>query len=129
VTTDQPPSPHDRRWPPQVYRVGTEPDPRFSFANERTFLAWIRTALALLTAGVAVVALAGLEPKLSGEAHIASLILIVAGVGCTVSAFLRWARNERALRQNQPLPSSLVMPILVGVLAVVGLVALFVLLP
>lgn len=33
---------------------GTEPDYRFTLANERTFLAWIRTALALIAGGVAV---------------------------------------------------------------------------
>ena len=42
------------RWPGFVYAGGEEPDYRFSFANERTFLAWIRTGLALLAAGVAV---------------------------------------------------------------------------
>ena len=31
---------------------GEEPDYRFSLANERTFLAWIRTALAVLAGGV-----------------------------------------------------------------------------
>ncbi len=41
-----------------MYAQGTEPDPRFSLANERTFLAWIRTSLALLATGVALVALA-----------------------------------------------------------------------
>ncbi len=43
-----------RRWPRSVFGVGTEPDPRFTFANERTFLAWIRTALALLAAGISL---------------------------------------------------------------------------
>ena len=46
------------RWPDSVYREGVEPDPRFTFANERTFLAWLRTALALVVAGVAVDVLA-----------------------------------------------------------------------
>lgn len=41
----------DSRWPRHVYRAGEEPDPRFTFANERTFLAWIRTSLALLEIG------------------------------------------------------------------------------
>ena len=45
-----------RRWPGRVFDVGDEPDPRFSLANERTFLAWIRTSLALIAAGVAVAA-------------------------------------------------------------------------
>ena len=44
----------DKRWPGWVYDDGDEPDPRFSFANERTFLAWVRTALALLAGGVAL---------------------------------------------------------------------------
>ena len=45
------------RFPRSVYGVGDEPDPRFSLANERTFLAWIRTGLALSAAGVALEAL------------------------------------------------------------------------
>ena len=36
---------------------GREPDPRFTFANERTFLAWSRTALALVVAGLGIVQL------------------------------------------------------------------------
>ena len=44
----------DRRWPASVYGAGHEPDPRFSLANERTLLAWIRTALALVGAGVVI---------------------------------------------------------------------------
>ncbi|MGA9597271.1 MAG: DUF202 domain-containing protein, partial [Acidimicrobiia bacterium] len=46
-----------RRFPARVYRQGVEPDPRFSLANERTFLAWIRTGLAFVAGGVAVAAL------------------------------------------------------------------------
>ena len=88
----------DRRWPRSVYGQGDEPDVRFSFANERTFLAWIRTGLGLLTAGVAIVALASVAPSLSLEAHIASVILLVTGVLCAANAFWRWARYERALR-------------------------------
>lgn len=36
-------------WNPKWRREGRDPDYRFSLANERTFLAWIRTALALLS--------------------------------------------------------------------------------
>lgn len=35
-----------------LLKVGEEPDPRFTLANERTFLAWTRTALALLASAV-----------------------------------------------------------------------------
>ena len=50
-----------RRWPAWVYGVGDDPDPRFSLANERTFLAWIRTGLAFVTAGLGISALAIFE--------------------------------------------------------------------
>ena len=36
----------------KISRLGEAPDYRFSLANERTFLAWIRTALGFLAAGV-----------------------------------------------------------------------------
>ena len=53
------------RFPRRVYEAGTEPDPRFTMANERTFLAWIRTALALIAGGVALEALGlPLQPTL-----------------------------------------------------------------
>ena len=46
-----------RRFPRSVFDGGEDPDPRFSLANERTFLAWLRTGLALVVAGLAVEAL------------------------------------------------------------------------
>lgn len=39
-------------WAERVRAEGQEPDPRFTFANERTFLAWVRTALALVAGGI-----------------------------------------------------------------------------
>ncbi len=113
-------TPPDRRWPRWVYGVGDEPDARFSFANERTFLAWIRSSLALVAAGIGIYALTALRPDLRVEAHVAALILVISGVVSGVAAFARWARSERALRQQQPLPSSLIMPLLIIVLVVVG---------
>ena len=46
-----------RLFPDDPRSVGEEPDYRFTLANERTFLAWIRTALALIAGGVALVQL------------------------------------------------------------------------
>lgn len=111
----------DHRWPRQVYAVGTEPDPRFTFANERTFLAWIRTALGFLAAGVAIAAVARLAGPVGLEVRIASAVLIICGLACGVLAFRRWMVNERAMRLGEPLPSS---PMLVIVTAVVAAVAL-----
>jgi uncharacterized membrane protein YidH (DUF202 family) len=41
----------------QPHEVGQHPDYRFTLANERIFLAWIRTSLALVAGGIAVVRL------------------------------------------------------------------------
>jgi putative membrane protein len=116
----------DRRWPRQVYAVGTEPDPRFTFANERTFLAWIRTALGFLAAGVAIAAVARLAGALGPETRIASIVLIVCGLVCGVAAFRRWVINEKAMRLGHPLPSTPMLLVLTAIVAGVALVALVV---
>lgn len=119
-------SARDRRFPKSVYRHGSEPDARFSLANERTFLAWIRTSLALLAGGVALETLGlGLHP---GFRLAASLLLIVTGVATPIQAWFGWTRSERALRLNTPLPSAnLSLPLgisvlVVGVLVLLGVV-------
>jgi putative membrane protein len=116
----------DRRWPRQVYAVGTEPDPRFTFANERTFLAWIRTALGFLAAGVAVAAVARLVGPLGLETRLASVVLIVCGLVCGIAAFRRWMVNERAMRLGEPLPSSPMLLIVTAIVAGAALVSLVV---
>jgi inner membrane protein YidH len=112
----------DRRWPRSVYGRGSEPDPRFSFANERTFLAWIRTGLGFLAAGVGIAAVARLSTGLTLEIRVASVLLIVCGLGCAIGAWTRWVRSERAMRENRPLPSSPLLPVLVGVVVFVAVI-------
>ena len=111
-----------KRFPTSVYRHGTEPDARFSLANERTFLAWIRTSLALLAGGVALEALSlGMHPSLRLGA---SSVLILSGIATAVHAWAVWKRHERALRLNTPLPSpAMALPIMIAV-ATVGLLVL-----
>ncbi|WKN60845.1 DUF202 domain-containing protein [Rhodococcus opacus] len=90
------------RWPRRVYDEGTEPDYRFSFANERTFLAWIRTALALLAAAVALDVV-----NLSMSDHVQrALGILLASVGflAAIGAWVRWALSERAMRRGDALP-------------------------
>ena len=89
------------RWG-RVPDVGGEPDPRFTFANERTFLAWARTALALMVAGGAVAQFADAAgPRLRGSLTIA---LIGLGSAVGVGGFVRWRRAETAMRLGRPLP-------------------------
>jgi len=120
------PKPPRERWPRSLYATGSEPDPRFTFANERTFLAWIRTALGFLAAGVAIAAVARLTSRLGVEVRIASIILVACGLACGIGAFSRWMANERAMRLGQPLSSSPLLLVLTSVVAVVGIVALVV---
>jgi putative membrane protein len=94
-----PPAP--RRFPKAVYGHGTEPDPRFSLANERTFLAWIRTSLALIAAGVALEAL---QMPIERELRfVSAIVFVVLGLLAAVQAWLGWVRTERALRENRAL--------------------------
>lgn len=110
------------KFPSSVYGVGTEPDVRFSLANERTFLAWNRTALALIAAGVALEALGlDVQPALRLAA---SLALIASGLFLPVLAWLEWIRAERALRLDAPLPGSILSLALTISVVVVALLVL-----
>ena len=113
------------RFPRSVFEQGEDPDPRFSLANERTFLAWIRTGLAFVAAGLAVEALA--VPPTEWLRISISVLLVVAGIGATAQAWLAWVRTERAMRRLAPLPSSglkLPIAILLGLVAVAVIVGL-----
>lgn len=87
-----------------MYEPGKDPDYRFSFANERTLLAWLRTALALLAAGVAIDAFDLSLPHMA-QTGVASLLLLL-GMSAAAAAWVRWARAERAIRLGEPLPAS-----------------------
>ncbi|WP_284224731.1 YidH family protein [Mycobacterium antarcticum] len=103
---------------PPLRTVGTDPDYRFTLANERTFLAWVRTGLALLAGAVALVSLVhdfGPRPlRLSITVLLLALSLVV-----TIGAYLRWDRTERALRENRSLPMDPLPRIMVGGVAIV----------
>lgn len=99
-------------------------DERFSFANERTFLAWNRTSLALITAGLAVTQL--LPPfDVPGGRRIIGLPLIAAGTLVAGASYFQWQRNERAMTNGEELPDSilpLIIAVVVGVCAAVAFV-------
>lgn len=119
-------SKQDSRWPQSLYGVGGEPDPRFTLANERTFLAWVRSSLAMMAVGVAI-----------NELEVGSndilrfwvvLLLILSSAIFAIGSFLRWIKIEKAMRLEQPLPAMVsglflvvvfvTLALLVGLLAV-----------
>jgi putative membrane protein len=105
-----------------------EPDYRFTLANERTFLAWQRTALGLLAAAVAVVQLVP-ELSIAGARHVLGLILALLAILTAGMGILRWEQVDRAMRRDLPLPRH-PTPIYLGIglvllgLLTVGLVVL-----
>ena len=99
-----------------------EPDVRFTYANERTFLAWNRTALALIATGVAATQLL---PRLhvTWGRRVLGLPLITLGAIVAAESFRHWKANERAMRQGKPLPRSW-MPLVLAIgILVVGVLA------
>jgi len=102
--------------------VGTEPDVRFSFANERTFLAWNRTALALIAAGLAVTTLLP-ELELRWGRRLIGVPLIALGAVLAYTSYRRWEDNERAMRLGEPLPRSNLPRILAAGIAIAALLA------
>ena len=107
---------------------GVEPDPRFTFANERTFLAWSRTALALVVAGLGIVQLLPPFPGVPSGRHLIGLPLIALGAVLAVTAYAEWVHNQRALRRGEPLPQSIMPWILTATVAGIAVIAAVVLL-
>jgi putative membrane protein len=105
-----------------------EPDARFTFANERTFLAWSRTALALVVAGLGVVQLLPPFPGVPWGRHVLGVPLIVFGGIVAVAAYWEWGRNQRALRHSDPMPRSVLPMVLAVVIAVMAAISAVVLL-
>lgn len=104
-------NPFGRTSRPALRDEGEEPDYRFSLANERTFLAWIRTALALLAGGVALLQLA---PAVGSRVERLLPAVGLMGLGTVLAAMShrRWRRNERAMRLKRALPGTAQIPLL-----------------
>ena len=90
---------------------GEEPDPRFTLANERTFLAWIRTALAFIAGGIALEAFAGTAIA-DPWRTVLSLFIVIIGLLLSLGATVRWLRVEASMRHGRPLPLPLLAPLL-----------------
>jgi putative membrane protein len=112
------------RWPhPAWTDEGNTPDYRFSLANERTFLAWIRTALALLAGAIAIVQIVPAFTIVGARTTVGA-VLAAAGMLIAAVSYRRWSANERAMRQAQPLPFPVLVPLLGALVTLIGLVVL-----
>ena len=101
-----------------------EPDVRFTFANERTFLAWNRTALALIATGVAATQLLPKFDVAFGR-RILGLPLIALGAVLAITSFQYWKRNQTAMRRGEPLPRSPMPQVLavgIGLIAIIAVI-------
>ena len=76
------------------------PDTRFTLANERTFLAYQRTSVGLVGAGLAVIHL--LDESFSSR--LLGLLLVVAGTIAAVGGYLRFRGVDAAIRGQRDLP-------------------------
>jgi putative membrane protein len=101
----------------------TEPDARFTMANERTFLAWSRTALAMVAAGLAIVQLLPPFPGVPAGRHVLGVPLIVLGAIIALAAYWEMTRNQTALRRSAPLPRSVLPRVLAATIGGVAAAA------
>lgn len=101
---------------PDLSHIGVEPDPRFTLANERTLLAWNRTALALIGGGLAVGQLIDFSSAVARV--LASVSPVLLGALVAILSLRRWLAVQRALRRGDPLPlPTTAMALVVGVCA------------
>jgi putative membrane protein len=114
-----------RNWfdPIELREVGTTPDYRFSLANERTFLAWIRTGLALIAGGLAVAQFLSPLP-VRHLREVLAIVPIAIGAGCALRAIDHWIRCEIAMRTGKPLPASRFPAVLALIVTASALLAL-----
>jgi putative membrane protein len=101
--------------------VDSEPDYRFTLANERTFLAWERTSLGLLAAAVAIVQFVP-QFGIPGARHLFGGFLTILALLSAGFGLRRWRQVNHAMRRGEPLPPN-PAPVVLGL----GLVVLAVL--
>lgn len=115
-------SPTHRSWVRRLLVSGTDPDARFSLANERTCLAWIRTALGLIALGIGVATFVSTE-RIRGIAVLLAAALVLVGGLLAAGAYWRWLRVERAMREGHGIPPSRLAPVVVVAVVIFAILA------
>lgn len=82
-----------------------EPDYRYSLANERTYLAWVRTGLALIAAGIAIRLFLSETDGTSRWLSPAALGFTVLGGVLMVTSYRHWRNVQAAMVRGEPLPT------------------------
>lgn len=103
--------------------MNEEPDYRFTLANERTYLAYLRTALACYAGGLSAVQFLDVDGERT-LAKVIGVVLVLTGMVATLGAWQRWRKNTAAMRKGAPLPSSrlpLLFAITIGLVGLAGL--------
>ncbi|MDQ6641777.1 MAG: DUF202 domain-containing protein [Actinomycetota bacterium] len=110
-------------WRERLMAEGEAPDPRFTMANERTFLAWIRTSLAMIAGGVGIEAFVGDTIPVWLRTTV-SCVLLLLGIGLSLGSFLRWRGAEAAMRRGDDLTLTSLAPFVSVGVAVVAVALL-----
>jgi putative membrane protein len=108
-------------WPSE----GDEPDPRWSLANERTVLAYSRTALAFLVAGVALGASRDFADTPWWLATLGVPLALCGGAIAWAGA-RRFVATQRAIRTGEPLGAPVAaaaLPVVIAAIAVIAAAA------
>jgi putative membrane protein len=110
-------------WRERLMAQGRSPDPRLTMANERTFLAWIRTSLAMIAGGVGIAAF--VDDAIPAWLRVTvSCVLLVIGIALALGSFLRWRDAEAAMRRGDELTITSLAPLVSSGVAVVALALL-----
>lgn len=98
------------------------PQPRDILANRRTYLAWVRTALALIGGGVVLGLLKSSDATTAQR--IAAILLVVAGAAIAVGGFVEWKQADSSLRASEPLCASWLIPVTTAVVVIAAVLLL-----